>query len=85
HHYFFTINDNGPGIEPTFQESAFDSFKSLSPAENTRTSGLGLALARKITESVGGGISIVSVPSSGTRISVRWPKPSLTEPEVVAA
>jgi len=85
HHYFFTINDNGPGIEPTFQESAFDSFKSLSTAENTRTSGLGLALARKITESVGGGISIVSVPSSGTRISVRWPKPSLTEPEVVAA
>ncbi|MEM6818974.1 MAG: CHASE domain-containing protein [Pseudomonadota bacterium] len=85
HHYFFTINDNGPGIEQKFQESAFESFKSLSPAEHTRTSGLGLALARKITESVGGGISIVSVPSSGTRISVRWPKPSLTDPEVVAA
>ncbi len=85
HHYFFTINDNGPGIEPSFHESAFDSFKSLSPAENTRTSGLGLALARKITESVGGEISIVSVPSSGTRISVRWPKSLLNESEVVAA
>ncbi|MEL7311926.1 MAG: CHASE domain-containing protein [Pseudomonadota bacterium] len=84
-HYEFMLSDNGPGIEATHVEAAFQSFTSLRPPEDTRMSGLGLTLAKKITESVGGSISITNAQTRGTRVIVRWPKPVLTEDREAAA
>ncbi|MEL7025119.1 MAG: CHASE domain-containing protein [Pseudomonadota bacterium] len=84
-HYRFTVTDNGPGIDPSYIQSAFQSFTSFQPPEQTRTSGLGLALAKKVTESVGGSITVSNVATGGTCAEVQWPKSTLTERTGVAA
>jgi two-component system OmpR family sensor kinase len=70
-----TVHDDGPGIAPDAQESVFERF-TRGDSARTRASGgvgLGLSLARAITEAHGGRIGVRSRPGS-TCFTVSLPR-----------
>lgn len=70
----FTIQDNGPGIDPIFHERIFDMFQTLQPRDRVEGSGVGLALVKKTLESYGGQIRVDSIRGSGTTFHFTWPR-----------
>ncbi len=55
----FTVEDEGPGVDPAEQERIFEPFQRGSAAAANGT-GLGLAIARGILHALGGAIGVVS-------------------------
>jgi signal transduction histidine kinase len=87
------VSDNGIGLEPGEAELVFDRFfrSSRVAAQHTPGTGLGLFIARAITEAHGGRISAASREGGGTTFRIelpprlpRAPEPSATEAELVA-
>jgi two-component system sensor histidine kinase ChvG len=69
-----TISDRGPGIPETHLARVFDRFFSYRPDADRRTHmGLGLAIAKAITEGHGGTIEVRNRPGGGAEFSVRLP------------
>jgi signal transduction histidine kinase len=70
-----TFDDEGTGIPPEQRQSMLEPFTRLETSRNRGTggAGLGLAIARGLTEAHGGSLSIEQAPSGGARISVRLP------------
>jgi len=64
------IWDNGPGIPSTIQDSVFQPFVSYGKAES---SGLGLAIAKKIVEGHGGVIHLDGGSETGTLFKITIP------------
>jgi len=67
------VLDTGTGIEPEDLSRIFEPFYRTDPARTGGGAGLGLALARRIAESMGGRLEVESVPAAGSRFSVRLP------------
>jgi light-regulated signal transduction histidine kinase (bacteriophytochrome) len=63
--WVFSVQDNGPGIEPEFQSRLFGAFKRLHGKEHPG-SGLGLAFCKKAIERNGGRMWMESTPGSGS-------------------
>ena len=61
----FSVQDNGPGIDPAFQGRLFAPFKRLHGKEYPGN-GLGLAFCKKAIESQGGRIWMESAPGTGS-------------------
>ena len=61
----FSVRDNGPGIEPAFQDRIFAPFKRLHGREYPGN-GLGLSFCRKAVESLGGRLWVESAIGSGS-------------------
>ena len=55
-----TIEDDGPGIEPRFQQKVFELFKTLQSRDVVEGSGLGLALVNKLIARIGGRLTMQS-------------------------
>jgi two-component system CheB/CheR fusion protein len=70
----FSITDNGPGIASQHHERIFQLFQSLKPRDQVEGSGMGLAIVKKIVESQGGRIEIVSEQGQGATFRFTWPK-----------
>ena len=68
----FTVTDDGPGILAVYHERIFEIFQTLKPRDVTEGSGMGLAIVKKIVESRGGEISVVSTPGHGTTFRFTW-------------
>ena len=70
-----TVDDDGAGIPPEHRQAMLEPFSRLetSRSRGTGGAGLGLAIARGLTEAHGGALSIQQAPSGGARISVRLP------------
>ena len=71
--YLFEVKDNGMGMSKEFLETIFVPF---SRAENTLTNkiqgtGLGMAITKKIVDTLGGTISIESEPGNGSTFFVK--------------
>jgi two-component system, OmpR family, sensor kinase len=75
HDATITVEDEGPGMATEQVRRMFDRFYRGETARNRRSSGagLGLAIARWITDCHGGTISADSQPGQGTRVTVRLP------------
>ena len=69
----FTVEDQGVGIPEEYQQIAFDRFESRSQGSRHRGAGLGLSIAKSLTELHGGTVTLASVPGKGTRVTVRLP------------
>jgi len=69
-----TVEDRGPGIPPDNLESIFERFYTERPAMHFgNNSGLGLSIARQITENASGRIWAENVESGGARFVVEFP------------
>jgi signal transduction histidine kinase len=69
-----SVADTGVGIPPESRELLFEPFYRVpgtKPQRGQASSGLGLALAKRIVEAHGGSIGFDSVPGSGTTFTVK--------------
>ncbi|WP_210756773.1 hybrid sensor histidine kinase/response regulator [Caldichromatium japonicum] len=76
----FAIEDTGPGIPADEIERIFEPFVRGSSSQGAAAgSGLGLTIARMLTQVMGGDISVVSTPGKGSRFVVRLFLPQTAE------
>jgi signal transduction histidine kinase len=68
------VVDSGEGIPPAALERVFEPFWRADPARSGDGSGLGLALAKRIVEALGGRIDAESRPAQGSRFAVILPE-----------
>ena len=71
--YEFEVADNGPGIAPEYHQKIFGIFETLQARDQVESSGVGLALVKKIVEMEGGRISVQSDEGEGARFRFTWP------------
>ena len=72
----FTVADDGPGIDPRFHDKVFQIFQTLQARDTFESTGIGLALVKKIVEGEGGTIELQSREGAGARFRFTWPKGS---------
>lgn len=70
----FYVKDNGPGINPEFHERIFVIFQTLQSRDEIESTGVGLAIVKKIIDEKGGIIRMDSVMGEGTTFFFSWPK-----------
>jgi signal transduction histidine kinase len=77
-YYTFAVIDDGPGIAPDWHDAVFLPFRTLEQEKTapTDSSGIGLALVKRATESAGGYVELASLPAvkRGATFTVFWPK-----------
>ncbi|HET8732707.1 MAG TPA: ATP-binding protein, partial [Anaeromyxobacteraceae bacterium] len=67
-----SVKDNGPGIPEEVQRKLFTPFFSTKgPGKGV---GLGLTITRRVIQSLGGTLQVVSAPGQGTEFQVRLPR-----------
>ena len=71
-HYIFSVKDNGVGIDLKYQDKIFQIFESYS--KNTQSTGIGLAIVKKIVDQCNGKIWLESQEGIGTIFFVKLPK-----------
>ena len=72
--YEFAVADDGSGIAPEFHEKVFGIFQTLEARDKVENTGVGLAIVKKIVESLGGRIRLSSQERQGATFRFTWPK-----------
>jgi hypothetical protein len=73
--YFqFTVADDGPGIAAEYHDKVFMMFQTLEAADYGGSTGIGLALVKKIVEEHGGSITLESAEGRGAVFRFTWPR-----------
>lgn len=68
------FKDNGIGVDPKYKSKIFEMFKRLHNKEKYQGTGIGLAICKKIVESMNGKIDINSSVGEGSQFVVTFPK-----------
>ena len=80
YHQFMVIDD-GPGIDPEYHDRIFVIFQTLHERDAVESTGVGLAIVKKIIDQQGGRITLKSNPGQGSTFIFTWPKSSNSGPE----
>ncbi|MGB6294719.1 MAG: ATP-binding protein [Rivularia sp. (in: cyanobacteria)] len=72
--YEFSVTDDGPGIPSEFHHKIFGIFQTLESTSKTDSTGIGLAIVKKIIETEGGTIQLESQVDRGTTFRFTWLK-----------
>jgi PAS domain S-box-containing protein len=72
HGYEFIIADDGPGIAPKHHERVFGIFQTLASRDQKESTGVGLAIVKKIVQRIGGHIQLESQPNQGATFRFTW-------------
>jgi len=75
-HYEFSVKDNGIGIEEEYHTKIFEMFQTLREKEEKESTGIGLAIIKKIITDHHGTINVVSNLGQGAEFIFTWPKTS---------
>jgi signal transduction histidine kinase len=70
----FAVGDDGPGIAAEHQEKIFDIFQTLQSRDKVESTGVGLALVKKLVEGQGGTVRLESAVGEGATFYFTWPK-----------
>lgn len=76
--YEFSVSDNGPGIEREYFDKIFVIFQTLKERDAFESTGVGLAIVKKIIEDNKGNIKVESEPGKGATFTFTWPKEPAT-------
>ncbi|MCP4454411.1 MAG: PAS domain-containing protein [Planctomycetes bacterium] len=77
----FSVSDNGPGICAQYHEKIFKMFQTLAPRDELESTGIGLAVVKKIVELYGGQIRVESEPGQGSTFYFTLSKESTCSPQ----
>jgi PAS domain S-box-containing protein len=72
----FSVTDNGPGIKQQHFGKIFQLFQTLAPRDRVESSGVGLALVKKIVEMYGGHVWVESTVGAGSTFFFTLPRSS---------
>lgn len=75
----FYVGDNGPGISPEFHERIFVIFQTLQARDELESTGVGLAIVKKILDEKHSKIRIETIMGEGTTFLFTWPKKEAKE------
>ncbi len=86
-HWQLCVDDSGPGLDAAQQSRLFVAFERLGAAATAvEGTGIGLALSRRLVESMHGAIGVHSQAGAGSSFWVQLPKaPAAAEPELPLA
>ncbi|MCC9137766.1 CHASE3 domain-containing protein [Pontibacter silvestris] len=70
--YEFTVEDNGPGIPAEYHQKVFGIFQTMEARDTRESTGVGLAIVKKIIEEKGGTIRLESEEGIGTSFIFTW-------------
>ena len=80
----FSVSDNGPGIDPKFHERIFQMFQTLQSRDVIDSSGMGLAIIKKVVEGQGGEIRVNSALGEGSVFTFSWPVNNTNNNEAIS-
>ncbi len=73
-HLRFTVKDDGPGIAPRFHDKVFELFQTLKRRDEVESTGMGLAIVKKLLERQNCHITVHSAgDGTGTEFRFQWP------------
>lgn len=72
-YHAFYVEDNGPGIPEKFHANIFDIFQTGNQAKSATSTGVGLAIVKKIVEENNGVIQLESKEGDGTKFIINIP------------
>jgi two-component system, cell cycle sensor histidine kinase PleC len=77
-----TVSDTGVGMSASDQTKIFEDFRQISGSATRPFGGigLGLTLARRLCELLGGSLAVESTPARGTRVALRFPTARRLQP-----
>ncbi len=73
---YFSVRDEGPGIPEAERDRLFQDYgkTSVRPTAGEKSTGLGLAICRKIVEAHGGNLNVSNLPDNGCEFKVTVPR-----------
>jgi len=73
-HYEFSVKDNGIGIDPEYHDRIFEMFQTLREKDEKESTGIGLALIKRILDDQNCTIRVESTPGNGAEFIFTWPR-----------
>ncbi len=69
----FSVADDGPGIAERYHDRIWEIFQTLQSRDKVESTGIGLAVVKKIVEAQGGEVGIESEEGAGATFRFTWP------------